>query len=443
MACVGGAGPGLDESPTPRGQALPLAGALVASEPRETVAGGTAGPVARQGVRHRVLILCGDADGNLGDRAIVQAICQTLREAEPEGAVALTVLCSNADRARRAYGAAALPTGWRGWLALWRSARSSSLVICGGGGLFQDDDSLVKMPYWAARVAVARLACPRVAGVSLGVGPLKAWVSRWFGRAALRRLEPVSVRDPLAQQLACELIGDRVELVPDPAMLLKPASDEQASAMLAAHGVPLDGRPLIGVAPRRWFPPKARILPHRLMWRWRGAGVQEQAANRDLAALLAQTLDRLAESCGGHVVFLPSYNSAHEADDQLCRAIAEQMRSTAHTLIQLDEPALYKAITAKLAVMLGGRMHPTIFAAGSGTPVVGLAYNPKFHGLFDLLGVEDHVIDVVDFVAHQRVDALVHTLATAMQGEPGLGMRANELGRQTQAFLQKLLRTSG
>ncbi|MFA9477757.1 polysaccharide pyruvyl transferase family protein [Phycisphaerales bacterium AB-hyl4] len=403
----------------------------------------------RPRVKRRVLVLCGDVAGNLGDHAILKAVCDTLRAADPAIALRLTVTCSNRATARRSFRATTLPTGWRAWPGLWRAARRSDLVICGGGGLFQDDDSLVKMPYWAARVMVAKSGCARVAGVSLGVGPLKAWVSRAAGRAALRRLDPVSVRDSRAQSLASTLTDRPVSVVPDPAMLLKPASEASASAVLAAHGVPLDGRPLIGVTARRWFPPRARVVPYRLAWRWRGVGERERANNRRLAGLLAVALDRVVERCGGHVVFLPSYNCPHEADDALCELVGEQLRRSSWSLIRLDSPTVYKAVTAKLSVMLGGRMHPTLLAASVGTPVVGLAYNPKFHGLFDLLGLEGRVIDVLDFVEHQLVAQLVETVERAMcdgaetkpDGEPGLAGRVDDLAEQTRTFLQSLVRT--
>ncbi|MEX0886224.1 MAG: polysaccharide pyruvyl transferase family protein [Phycisphaeraceae bacterium] len=403
---------------------------------------------ARRGEPLRVLILCGDAEGNLGDRAIVQAMCGALRSAAGDRRVAVTVPCASEAGAARAYHAAALPTGARGWPAMVRAARESDLVICGGGGLFQDDDSLVKMPYWAARVALAHGAAAggvagvtRVAGVALGIGPLRAGISRQCARAALRRLDPLSARDPLAQRLAMELTGRDVELTPDPALLLEPACDDDATTLLANHSVPLDGRPLIGVAPRRLFPPRLRVVPHRLAYRLRGSDRRQRSANHALAAQLAAALDHLLERCEGHVVFMPSYNVPHEADDALCADVATAMRSPAHSLLRIDEPALYKAVAARLAVMVGGRMHPIILAAGAGTPVAGLAYNPKFHGLFDMLELPGSVMDVVGFVRDGQARQLAAMVATAMAGQPGLDRRAANLGARTRLFIEQLIKS--
>ena len=391
----------------------------------------------------RVLILCGDADGNLGDRAIVQAMCHALRQAAPHLDLHLTVPSASAERAAGAYNAATLPTGPRALPALLRAARGSDLVICGGGGLFQDDDSLIKMPYWAMRLALVRHLgrARRIAGVSLGIGPLHAATSRHFARRALTRLDPLSARDPLACELARSITGRHVELAPDPALLLEPAPPHHAAALLRNAGVPLDGRPLIGVAPRRFFPPAPRIVPHRLACRVPGRAARQHRANHKLATLLAATLDRLLDHTAGHVLFLPTYNRPYEADDALCRHIAAAMRHRAHHLIRIDAPALYKAVAGRLNVMLGGRMHPLILAAGAGTPIVALAYNPKFQGLCDMLNLPHQLLDVVTFVNQSRTAELETRLTNALHGQARPPTRVAELADLTRSFLKQLAAT--
>jgi hypothetical protein len=264
----------------------PVAGARDASDP--TMA--AADEILARSVR-RVLILCGDSDRNLGDHAIVQAMCQELRAASPR--LELSVLSRDPRRTKRDFGAKALPPGWRGVFAVWKAAARADLVLCGGGGLFQDDDSLAKMPYWAVRVALARILAGRVVGYALGVGPLRAASSRLFARLAFACMEKISVRDRRAQDVAEVLSTRPVSLLPDPALVLRPVDAEAARAWLTAQGVPLDGRPLIGVVTRRWFPPRARVIPHRLTSRLHLADPHDSAEGQKLTALLAQVLDRI------------------------------------------------------------------------------------------------------------------------------------------------------
>ena len=80
--------------------------------------------------------------------------------------------------------------------------RHRKLTCCGGAGLFQDDDSVVKMPYWALRVAAARLLAPRVVAYALGIGPLDARLSRWCAKLAFACMARVTVRDERAREVA-------------------------------------------------------------------------------------------------------------------------------------------------------------------------------------------------------------------------------------------------
>ena len=162
----------------------------------------------------KILILAGDTDGNLGDLAILTAVCRQLRLAldAPE----ICILSSRPRRDRKRLGVVTLRRGISGIPSVISAARKADLVICGGGGLFQDDDSLVKMPYWAFRLSFLRLFSKRIAGLSIGAGPLNYPVSRYAAGVALRTLETVSVRDELAKATLSNLTTNNVTIVPDP-----------------------------------------------------------------------------------------------------------------------------------------------------------------------------------------------------------------------------------
>ncbi|WP_119459246.1 polysaccharide pyruvyl transferase family protein [Rhodospirillaceae bacterium SYSU D60014] len=412
-------------------------GTLGAFLPAEAHDSAQSDPPASAQRRH-VLILAGDTDHNLGDRAILQATCAEIRAAHP--GAAFTVISASRKRAHRAYGADAIPLGPRGFFQLCAAAARSDLILCGGGGLFQDDDSLIKMPYWGLRVALMRLLNRRIIGYSLGVGPLDAASSRWFARLAFACMERVAVRDPKALRITRQLTGRPVELVPDPALLLRPVEPEIARQWLRDQGVTLDGRPLIGVALRRWFPPRRRIVPNRISARFRRRSVTDEPEAQRLTTLLAQVLDRIAEQQQAEILFLPTYTLAHEGDDRICQAVLAKMTSATGRVLRIDDPTLYKGVAGELSVLLGGRMHPTIFAAAAGTPVVGLAYNPKFHGFFTLLGLEDRVLDIATFLQLGQVDELAGLLAAAIKEGPRLGERIDALQQDIRRFNSALFK---
>lgn len=333
-----------------------------------------------------MLIIAGDADGNLGDTAIALSTCDALRALQPDVCIH-GVSGLPRGNPRVAYDVC-IPKGLRGVPALIRAARRSDLVLCGGGGLFQDDDSLAKMPYWAVRLLLVRLFAHRIVGYSIGAGPIRAWISRLATRVALACLQSISVRDEPARQTLELLTRKAIARVPDPALLLTPASREEAERLLREHDVPLDSeQPLIGVCLRQWYGEMNRWIPHKYAYR---LGLQSSQAgmalNDRLMSFMATELDQVGEALGAFFVFLPSYNVPHENDAEICLEVMQRMRYSAKRLICLDDARLYKATTGCLRLLIAGRMHPAILAADMGVRSVGLAYNQKFGGFFEQIG---------------------------------------------------------
>jgi polysaccharide pyruvyl transferase CsaB len=394
-------------------------------------------PNGRQRAPLRILILSGDFEENLGDAAILAGTCRSLEALRP--GVEISVAARDARRVPREPAVRSVPRGLAGLPALAGAARRADLILCGGGGLFQDDDSLVKMPYWALRVAFARVLCPRVVGWSLGVGPLRARVSRWLARFCFACMESISVRDAEARALAQSLTSRPVQLVPDPALLLAPAPDARVEGWLSEQRVPQDGRPLVGVALRRWFPPHARLVPNHVAARFRRAPAHQSAGSQRLIELVARALHAIVEKWNAHILLLPSYSVPHEGDVGMCEEVLRRCPEGSAQLARIDDAALYKGVVGRLSVLIGGRMHPTIFAAAMGVPVVGLAYNPKFAGFLALIGREDCVLDVERFVREERDDALVALVGSALDRRTSAAARCAELAEHTRVALARIV----
>lgn len=385
----------------------------------------------------RILLLGGDADANLGDRAILSALCSRLQHLIP--GVELVVVSSDPERARRYYGARAVRPGATAVAELLREARRADLTLVGGGGLFQDDDSRLKMPYWGLRVAALRAAGARLVGFSVGAGPLEHPESHVFARLALACLESCSVRDEEARRTLAGLSTRAPELVPDPAFMLEATDPARALEVLASAGVPCDGRPLLGVAARRWFHVRSGFVPHRVAWRLGRRRLPGAGAREILYDRLAAALDAAACELGAHVLFLPTYTVPHEADDAACEAVASRMKAADRSMLVLEDPCLYRAVAGRLAVMLGIRMHPLILAAGMGTPVVGLAYNQKFFGVFDLLGETD-VLPVQAVVERDvSADLARRLVAAAGRDRSALRERSRQLASRTESALRAVI----
>jgi polysaccharide pyruvyl transferase WcaK-like protein len=373
----------------------------------------------------RILILGGDADFNLGDTAILHAICQCLYAANPKVQISLTSKLR--DTLLLPGVVRVIHRGLLGLTAYLGAARHQDLLIIGGGGLFQDDDSRLKMPYWGLIVGSLRLLNNNMAALSLGAGPLRHWESRPLARWICRSLKSVSVRDQFARGWLEPCVGHPVDLVPDPAFMLSPALPEAGRHLIESTGLSV-ARPIVGVALRRWFHALGGVVPHLLRAR---AGFGRDAGRRELDSLLdqiASALQDIAGTMGAQVLLMPTYNVSHEADEIVCQRLAARLPTLDVRLARISDPALYKSVAGHLRLMISARMHPLILAASMNVPIVGLAYNGKFEGLFDLLGIPRRLVWMNES-RNQPVQARIVALAAeALRDNTDVRARTQQLG---------------
>jgi polysaccharide pyruvyl transferase WcaK-like protein len=236
------------------------------------------------------------------------------------------------------------------------------------------------------------------------------------------------------------LTSKPVQLVPDPALLVPPAPQEKAYKLMQRNAIPLDGTPLVGVAARQWFHHRPTLIPHKYAVKYHLRKIPGTEECDRMTSLLAQVFDRLADGYRAYTVFMPTYNVAHEADDHVCEEIIAKMKSGRAGLIRISDPGLYKAVAGHLSVMLGGRMHATIFSVDMGTPVVGLAYNQKFAGFFELLGLKNKIITIEDFVHKEMTHELIALLSEAMTNKLNTLSRVRELAELIRKFNENLMK---
>jgi polysaccharide pyruvyl transferase WcaK-like protein len=370
----------------------------------------------------KVLILGGDSDYNLGDAAILAALCARFSAA---GASEIVVTSSRASPRLPAGATTVIRRGFAGTTALTRAALAADLIVIGGGGLLQDDDSRVKMPYWASRIAALRLVNRNLVGHSVGAGPLEHIESRIAARFTCSTLASITVRDQFAQAALRACTHLPIDIVPDPAFMLVPAEPAAADRFLASIGIE-PGRPIIGLALRKWFHARGGFVPARVRL---AMGLRNDTGDAALSRLLAQlasALTPMAKQMNASILLLPTYSAVYENDAEICTAFARLVHGCEVRMASIDDPALYKAVTGRLSFLVSSRMHPLILAAGMGTPLVGLAYNGNFEGMFDMLGIPRRMI-WLDEVAEDLPATLQRLIEQALNANDRLQQRATRL----------------
>jgi polysaccharide pyruvyl transferase WcaK-like protein len=304
--------------------------------------------------------------------------------------------------------------------------------VIGGGGLFQDDDSRANMPYWAARIGLLKSANARFSALAIGAGPLAHPESRFAARVACAALERISARDRFARDALAACTTRPVAVVPDPAFMLEPAPREAANEQLRRLGIP-QGKPVIAATLRRWYHARGGLLPNALKAR---LGIEPRRDHQrfdGLLGVLSRSLEALAQRLGAEILLLPGYNTPLEGDEAACEALRLRMPGTPVHVARVSDPRLYKGLLGQSALVISARMHPLILAAGMGVPFVGLSYNGKFDGLYELLGLQARSLPLDQCPDAWGVSTLLGAAEAALAARIDLRQRAESLASRVRS----------
>lgn len=260
--------------------------------------------------------------------------------------------------------------------------RETDLLLSGGGSLLQDVTSSRSLMYYLAVIWLAKRLGVKAMVYGQGVGPIVGSASRRVARWVLNQVDLITVRDE-ESKLYLEALGvnrPEIRVTADPSFAAEPAPAEEAEEVLRTAGAP-EGAPLIGVSLRPWRD-QARWLPS-----------------------LARGLDSAAERVGASLVFLPMQ---HEQDLGMSVQVASQMTASAVVVAGQLGPAQALAVTGRMSLVVGMRLHALIFAACMGVPFVGVSYDPKVDAFARAAGQDEALklgdLDAADVAARVTQD---------------------------------------
>lgn len=220
---------------------------------------------------------------------------------------------------------------------------------------------------------------------AVGIGPFQSEEARQAAHWIASSATVVTVRDRAsADTLAAMGVAGAIQTA-DPALnLIAKAPAPKYLRTLPAKG----NGPIIGVNLRHWafdgatsaaFQAVSQVC--RYLITKRGAWILVCPFNRSERELTLA--HHLAKSIGGKRVRVLPYN---------------------------QDPAILMWLCGRLDLMIAMRLHASILALGSGTPAIGLAYDPKVSQLFADAGLANWCVDaeqVDGSVLAERADALL------------------------------------
>ena len=288
---------------------------------------------------------------NLGDEAILEELVHELKSLW--SANDIVILSQDPETTAARFGVGAQNRWKLGEIAAL--LKQCKLFISGGGGLFQDSESVKSVIYYGGLISLATLCGAPTLIYAQGLGPLKTALGKALTRFSLVQPKQISVRDETSLKLLKEWgLAGNSRLTGDPVWLLSPtALDEEL--LNPVSNCKRSGNKLVGLSLRE------------------GGGF----SLRHIECLAISMHKQLSP----HYTLLPLPLQPDQDEVPL-----EQFTSIwlelggkilSPQLGKLEKPSQWLSLIANLDLLIGMRLHSLIMALSSQVPVVGISYDPK------------------------------------------------------------------
>jgi len=367
--------------------------------------------------------------GNAGDEAILHSLLVAMRRRD--SSADFRVLSYNPARTVSEHAVTAL--GWDDLEGQVDSIGWASLVVVGGGGLFQDywgfnrsrflSGSSDGISAYGGPILLARMLGVPSAVLGMGVGPLHSPEARLAVRELVELATFVSVRDraSLALLTACGVDASRIHAGGDLALLdlLRPAGQERQRDESGT-------RPLLGVALRHW-----------------SIGLDQGLWEREVA----RALDTYVEATGGELLFVPFQDGPDELHDdrRVASSVRSRMKRGTSARI-LSEGLGFLGVNDALGgcdLVLGMRLHSLVAATRECVPAVALAYDPKIQAFMVDSGMDEFCLPMRGIQAEVLSARLTCALDNAVRLRLESRIARDKMNVRAEESVEKALRLVG
>lgn len=258
---------------------------------------------------------------------------------------------------------------------------ADAMLDVSGGDSFTDlygparFDQIVKPKLMALTEGVPLILLPQT------YGPFRFERNRQLATDIIARASLAYARDADSFEYMKELLGPRF----DPA--------KHRLGVDLAFGLPCD--PATDVEPGY-----AGINVSGLLWNDAIASKERFSLKADYKAVLTGLCEHILKQFNSRVHLVPHVrpDGCGENDLVACRALKQALPAIYQNRISIEEkantPTELKGVIAKASWFTGARMHATIAALSTNTPVANMAYSKKARGVFDRCGMVDQVFDM-------------------------------------------------
>jgi polysaccharide pyruvyl transferase WcaK-like protein len=370
----------------------------------------------------KIALLHHTGGGNLGDDATLDAVISNIRQRRP--AAEITILSMNPIDTQQRHSVPSLPIrrhtwgigyrservrsnkierfGLRSWLQTtrnpivhlpraifteiaflvvsYRNLKEYGQLVVSGGGQLTERSGPWSFPYailvWIIMAKIAGLKC---IFLSVGAGPLKHPLSRFFVARSLSAADYVSFRDAQSQTLARQVgFAGKSQVRPDNAYLLEPPP---LSISLAAQRCPV-----VGLAPM----PYPFCDPREF-----ASGHQEIYDN--YIAKFAIFASALAKESYSLKMFGSDVGTDASAIEDLRRVLRNQHNIATPPYEPVNSVEGLLSRMTEMDYVVTCRFHGVVFAHMLNKPVIAISHHPKVDNLMDAIDMARYCVDIQTF----------------------------------------------
>jgi len=302
---------------------------------------------------------------NRGDHSIIVATAQHLRQLDPLANIATV--------------------NWEDWGAI-DLRNTDKVLVCGSGYFFPNADGLFPKRLHQDLQAIERSRA-ELHFLGVGYNYLLDWRPSRESRLPQKSVDllqrllasavTLTVRDDNTRQFLSRYTNRDIAVIGDPALFLEapaPANNDHPKGAKPKIGINI---PFHGYEPTEWI-------------------------KKYLGEFVA-TLKKLQQATNGEFTYFVHY------DSEVLVAALMQDQGLSLSVANTDAAHL-PAEYAKMDLHIGGMLHSCIIATAAGTPSIGLAYDEKHFGFFDLMGRSEYCLRANPFNAAQLLQGAVDLL---------------------------------
>ena len=317
---------------------------------------------------------------NSGDDSILAGMVSQLREKCP--GININVLSKNPEETAMIYGVKAVNR--LNIPKIYYLLGKQDLFISGGGSLLQDVTSSKSLLYYLFIIKLATMRRVKTYIYANGIGPVVKEKNRTRVKNLLNKVDMITLRDEASlKELENMRITADVLVTADPVFTLVPERKEETEKYLSSNGL-IEGEKYFVVSVRPWKDEK-----------------------EDFSQKIAEFCNKAAEKYGLVPVIL-AMQPSHDSD--LSKEVCAGLKTKC---ILLNKSLSYNRLlgildNAEFCVAM--RLHTLIYSVKTGTPAIGISYDPKVEGVLSYAGqkMSVKVSDVSDDILLEYADKVMN-----------------------------------